>query len=359
MEPPKRGFAMVPHQLTFDMTISPVSKNLYAALLYLAKGSAAVNGQKAAEVAGQIELKPSTFRKCLKQLEDGNYIARKNKQSRWFEIEFVAEPGAILATTVASKEAGYSPRKERVGRDTRYNGSKYSLHTERLHATDVASKAAPLPISEFDKGDKKRRTTSSTTDGESGEAEKTPDALAKLIAWLPAVSDDRKVLKDLARKVPLWAERVAQRFPQFAAVALDWVKDALVESTDKEDLVRYAGGVLRGYAEKGGREGIEVAAPPRPPRPGFQLKAGPAPNLPAEGETRALLASRRDPEAERAARKARWEALPPEERGAIESQFDADNPKPAGFPPKLWATTRSEGCLNLMDRLNVRHSEAS
>jgi hypothetical protein len=96
-----------------------------------------------------------------------------------------------------------------------------------------------------------------------------PRTIAELVAWLPGFTGDSEVIRRLTRDLPLWLQGFLKRFPERTeAVFADWVTDALIESTDAKDPVRYARKILKGWAEAGGRSGIEVPLPaPIPAEP--------------------------------------------------------------------------------------------
>jgi len=182
-----------------------------------------------------------------------------------------------------------------------------------------------------------------------------PKTALDLISWLPAVSRDDLVIANFTVMIPLWFERVKARRPEFASVAHEWVQDAIEKSCLKQDPVPYADAVLSGFIKKGGRKGIELPDD----FPGRTAgKAASTPNLPPEGSTESLLASRRSEDAQVASRERRWKSLSDSERRSIEAAFDRDNPRPSDQLPKFWATIRLRGCQELMDRTKPPHREA-
>lgn len=93
MEWLREDCAVIPDRMIFgDGGVSPASMVLYCSLQYFSKGSRLLKGVSVKEIAKSIGVSTATVSRCMNELERGQYVLRRKKQSRWFEVEFLPEP---------------------------------------------------------------------------------------------------------------------------------------------------------------------------------------------------------------------------------------------------------------------------
>lgn len=184
MEPPKRGFAMVPHRLTYDKTISGTSTKVYTALHSFSrtsKGARRVKGVRIRDIAEMLDVSDRTFERSLAELESGHYIRRLSKQSCVFEVEFLPEDGEnsdkddrVTLTNLSESKPRLRHQRQSQGRD--------SDRDVRPLCQPCQSQGDPLPISVLNKVNKESLNTDSPIKNAGGGAtESHPDQIA---AWV-------------------------------------------------------------------------------------------------------------------------------------------------------------------------------
>jgi hypothetical protein len=152
----------------------------------------------------------------------------------------------------------------------------------------------------------------------------------------------------LRANVPELAER-----EELESKALTWLRDwgpgQIIEAI-KDPIARRSHGkpitTVAGYADA-----ILKSKPKRSPGQSRSMSiASSVPNVPSDDKSRSAKITKKADELRESQRKARWNALTPDERAQIEADYDRHNP-PAPGPPNLVRAARLIGCRELMDEM--------
>lgn len=265
---------MMPDPMIADYGLSKPAKVLYVVLLMLAKGSRTIKGMTTEEIAAATHESRRSFSQQIGELERAGWVEMTKKGSRYFEIEFPDEWPYELGHQSPSVE--WPKKKHREGNfpvESEHGEGNCNLQGRKLPRTGKeTSPCDPAPYKEAraelnserqerQEGEGRRppRIEESPKSGEAAQGNGhpgVPTTLRELAAGMDAFTDDPKQLERLRKKALVWFQRLTacKKLKGLADDDLiDWIHEALSESMDAKDIVKYASAVLKDWMQAGAR----------------------------------------------------------------------------------------------------------
>lgn len=257
---------MIPDAMIADRGISKGAKVLYCAMKMLAPcldKMVGVTVQTIVDTTGDDE---RSFRRRIAELERTGWVVREKKQSRYFEVEFVAD----WPYEVGHQSPFYSDTIVRVKRahsDKIVGALGQNCPSTRTNKSDCA----PAPYKEARaelNSEREERQERGKSDAENPRSNQSPEPpksepfpgvpknLQDLAAGVQSFTDDPKMVDRLRKKVPVWFARLtaSKKLKGLSDDDLiDWIHEALSESMDAKDIVKYASAVLKDWMAAGER----------------------------------------------------------------------------------------------------------